>query len=221
MDVTVYHRGFHSDLNETLFVGKVDEDSRRVVTCAYECLQKAIAIGTIIRTLERFGHVLILCTSTCGCGCGAVKPGVRYRDVGDVIQKHAQSMACSVVRTYCGHGCNRCCCFPFFSSPLLSSPRPRSVFTVRFQCSLFNAHLIVPCTHIHFTFTRCTRICTQAVPRAAIYPALREEQSDRHDARRPRVHHRANDQPGHLARRNLAGRRTPTSTCSYTHDIKS
>lgn len=33
-----------------------------------------------------------------------VKPGVKYRDVGAVIQKHAQSNGFSVVRSYCGHG---------------------------------------------------------------------------------------------------------------------
>jgi len=39
-----------------------------------------------------------------------VKPGVKYRDVGDVIQKHAQTGDFSVVRSYCGHGKN----FSFF-----------------------------------------------------------------------------------------------------------
>ena len=33
-----------------------------------------------------------------------VKPGVKFRDVGNVIQKHAQSEGFSVVRSYCGHG---------------------------------------------------------------------------------------------------------------------
>jgi len=36
-----------------------------------------------------------------------VKPGVRYRDVGNVIQKHAQNNGFSVVRSYCGHGIHR------------------------------------------------------------------------------------------------------------------
>lgn len=39
-----------------------------------------------------------------GVGCISVKPGVRYRDVGAVIQKHAQANGFSVVRSYCGHG---------------------------------------------------------------------------------------------------------------------
>lgn len=33
------------DLNETYFVGNVDEASRQLVKCTYECLEKAIAIG--------------------------------------------------------------------------------------------------------------------------------------------------------------------------------
>ena len=44
LDVTIYTKeGYHSDLNETFLVGNVDEDSRRLVECAYECLRAAIA----------------------------------------------------------------------------------------------------------------------------------------------------------------------------------
>ncbi|KAG5538606.1 hypothetical protein RHGRI_019241 [Rhododendron griersonianum] len=45
VDVTVYYKGVHGDLNETFFVGNVDEASRQLVQCTYECLEKAIAIG--------------------------------------------------------------------------------------------------------------------------------------------------------------------------------
>ena len=45
VDITAYHRGFHGDLNETLFVGNVDEDSKKLVRIAHECLYKAIAMG--------------------------------------------------------------------------------------------------------------------------------------------------------------------------------
>ncbi|XP_074648327.1 methionine aminopeptidase 1-like [Tubulanus polymorphus] len=77
IDVTAYHRGFHGDLNETLFVGNVDEKSRTLVRVTYECLDQAIQ---------------------------NVKPGVKYREIGNIIQKHAQSHGFSVVRSYCGHG---------------------------------------------------------------------------------------------------------------------
>ncbi|TMS38144.1 hypothetical protein L596_004933 [Steinernema carpocapsae] len=81
VDVTVYHRGFHGDLNETFLVGdKVDEKSRKLVQTTYECLSEAIKI---------------------------VKPGTKFREIGDVIQKHAHANGFSVVRTYCGHGIHR------------------------------------------------------------------------------------------------------------------
>ena len=34
VDVTVYHDGYHGDLNETVFVGKVDEAGRNLVQVA-------------------------------------------------------------------------------------------------------------------------------------------------------------------------------------------
>lgn len=80
VDITVYHNGFHGDLNETFFVGKVDDKSVELVRTAYGCLKEALDL---------------------------VKPGVRYREVGNVIQKHVQSHGFSVVRTYCGHGIHR------------------------------------------------------------------------------------------------------------------
>ncbi|XP_013139063.1 PREDICTED: methionine aminopeptidase 1 isoform X1 [Papilio polytes] len=80
VDVTVYHRGFHGDLNETFFVGTILESSRKLVQVTYECLEKAINI---------------------------VKPGEKYREIGNVIQKHAQANGLSVVRSYCGHGIHR------------------------------------------------------------------------------------------------------------------
>ncbi|KAL0923708.1 hypothetical protein M5K25_007775 [Dendrobium thyrsiflorum] len=77
VDVTVYYKGVHGDLNETYFVGNVDEESQRLVRCTYECLEKAISI---------------------------VKPGVRFREVGEVINRHASMSGFSVVKSYCGHG---------------------------------------------------------------------------------------------------------------------
>ncbi|XP_050282088.1 methionine aminopeptidase 1A-like isoform X1 [Quercus robur] len=77
VDVTVYYKGVHGDLNETYFVGNVDEESRRLVQCTYESLEKAIAI---------------------------VKPGVRFREIGEVINRHTTMSGFSVVKSYCGHG---------------------------------------------------------------------------------------------------------------------
>jgi len=81
IDISTYLRGFHGDLNETVFVGDaVSDKAKTLVRVTNECLRKAIDI---------------------------VKPGAKYRDVGDVIQKHAQSHGFSVVRSYCGHGIHR------------------------------------------------------------------------------------------------------------------
>ncbi|KAI9894927.1 MAG: Methionine aminopeptidase 1 [Vezdaea aestivalis] len=83
IDVSLYHGGFHGDLNETYYVGPkalADPDSVRVVETARQCLNKSIEL---------------------------VKPDVAFKDYGGVIEKHAKSRGCSVVTTYCGHGVNR------------------------------------------------------------------------------------------------------------------
>ena len=33
-----------------------------------------------------------------------VKPGVKYREIGNIIQKHAQAHGYAVVKSFCGHG---------------------------------------------------------------------------------------------------------------------
>ena len=78
--MTLYHGGFHGDLNETYYVGTPSPESIRVVETARDCLDAAIAI---------------------------VKPGMLFRDPGNVIEPVAKSRGCSVVRTYCGHGINQ------------------------------------------------------------------------------------------------------------------
>jgi methionyl aminopeptidase len=83
IDVTLYHGGFHGDLNETYYIGSkasADPDSVRVVECARECLDESIKL---------------------------VKPGMLFREPGNVIEKHAKSKGCSVIKTYCGHGVNQ------------------------------------------------------------------------------------------------------------------
>eukprot|EP01098_Paradermamoeba_levis_P015312 TRINITY_DN76_c0_g1_i1.p1 TRINITY_DN76_c0_g1~~TRINITY_DN76_c0_g1_i1.p1 ORF type:complete len:358 (+),score=95.36 TRINITY_DN76_c0_g1_i1:104-1177(+) len=77
LDVTAYYNGFHGDVNETYLIGNVDEQGKKLVQVSRECLQKAIQL---------------------------VKPGTLYREVGNVISKHAHGAGFSVVRSYCGHG---------------------------------------------------------------------------------------------------------------------
>lgn len=82
LDVTLYHEGYHGDLNETYYVGdraKADPDTVRVVETARECLEEAIK---------------------------QVKPGTLFREFGNIIEAHAKARNCSVIRTYVGHGIN-------------------------------------------------------------------------------------------------------------------
>jgi methionyl aminopeptidase len=68
---------------ETYYVGdraKSDPDSVRVVEAARECLEEAIKL---------------------------VKPGTLFREFGNVIEAHAKTKNCSVIRTYVGHGINK------------------------------------------------------------------------------------------------------------------
>jgi len=80
IDVTLYHGGFHGDLNETVFVGRPAPETINLVITAYECLWT---------------------------GINGVKPGKFYRFVGKDIEKRAKQGKCSVVKTYCGHGINQ------------------------------------------------------------------------------------------------------------------
>ncbi|KAJ3244338.1 Methionine aminopeptidase 1 [Chytriomyces hyalinus] len=80
IDISVFFEGFHSDLNETVYVGNVDAEGVKLVETTRLCLEKAIEF---------------------------VKPGNLYRDIGEVIQKIADEAGLSVVRTYCGHGINK------------------------------------------------------------------------------------------------------------------
>lgn len=82
IDVSLWFEGYHADLNETYYVGDkslANPDNVRLVETTRECLDKAIE------------HA---------------KPGVNFKDFGDIIEKHAKSRGLGVVKTYCGHGVN-------------------------------------------------------------------------------------------------------------------
>ncbi|CAL8464040.1 g3575 [Coccomyxa elongata] len=77
VDVSAYYKGFHGDLNETFVVGSVDGDSKKLIRVTAEALDKAIE---------------------------AVRPGLRYREIGDIISQYVGAHKFQVVRSYCGHG---------------------------------------------------------------------------------------------------------------------
>lgn len=120
------------DLNETYYVGNVDEESKRLVQCTYECLEKAISIGMcwmyeICEYLKSqrisFPFLILLkhllwYTSSISISNSleirtilpaeekliflllSVKPGIRFREIGEVINRHASMSGFSVVIYY-------------------------------------------------------------------------------------------------------------------------
>lgn len=80
IDVTVIKDGFHGDTSKMFFVGEPSIQARRLAIVSHECMLKGIE---------------------------QVRPGARLGDIGHVIQQHAESSGCSVVREYCGHGIGR------------------------------------------------------------------------------------------------------------------
>jgi len=110
IDVTLYHGGFHGDLNETYYVGKAaqDPDSVRVVEASRDCLDAAIKL---------------------------VKPGALFRDYGNAIEKIAKERNCGVVKTYCGHGINQLFhCAPnvphYAKNKAIGEAKPGMCFTI-------------------------------------------------------------------------------------------
>ncbi|GAA6025889.1 hypothetical protein JCM11491_001725 [Sporobolomyces phaffii] len=81
LDVTLYHGGFHGDINATYPVGgTVPQTNLDLIACARECLDEAIR----------------LC-----------KPGFQYQDVGKTIEFVASKRGFSTNKTYVGHGINQ------------------------------------------------------------------------------------------------------------------
>lgn len=76
-DITVYAHGMHGDCSETVFVGDVNTESKKLVNVTWECLAKSIEI---------------------------VRPGARLSAIGRVVEEHAHKNGFSVVREFTGHG---------------------------------------------------------------------------------------------------------------------
>ena len=77
IDVTCILDGWHGDHSRMYGVGPVSARSKRLVEVTYESIARGIA---------------------------AVKPGATTGDIGHAIQSYVESMRCSVVRDFCGHG---------------------------------------------------------------------------------------------------------------------
>jgi methionyl aminopeptidase len=77
IDVTVIKDGFHGDTSKMYIAGKPTILGQRLCQVAQESLYRAIRL---------------------------VKPGLRLREIGKVIQHYVESEGYSSVREYCGHG---------------------------------------------------------------------------------------------------------------------
>ena len=80
IDVTVIVDGWHGDTSRMYGVGPVAPRAKRLVDVTYEAIER---------------------------GLTAVRPGARTGDIGHAIQTYVESMRCSVVRDFCGHGLGR------------------------------------------------------------------------------------------------------------------
>ncbi|TXH04149.1 MAG: type I methionyl aminopeptidase [Nevskiaceae bacterium] len=80
IDVTVIKDGWHGDTSQMFHVGEATVLSRRLVDTTREAMIEGIRL---------------------------VRPGVHLGDIGNAIQRYAESRGFSVVREYCGHGIGR------------------------------------------------------------------------------------------------------------------
>jgi methionyl aminopeptidase len=76
-DVTVYIDGMHGDNSETVYVGEVDAESRKLVEDTYHSMMAGIA---------------------------AVRPGGQIRDIGREIERYINPKGYGIVRSFAGHG---------------------------------------------------------------------------------------------------------------------
>lgn len=77
IDVTVIKDGFHGDTSKMYIAGKPTILGQRLCKITQESLYRAIRL---------------------------VKPGLRLREIGKIIQSYVESEGYSTVREYCGHG---------------------------------------------------------------------------------------------------------------------
>ncbi|POW00514.1 hypothetical protein PSTT_13075 [Puccinia striiformis] len=70
LDVTLFHEGFHGDLNATYPVGKISEESEHLIKSTRRCLDRAISI---------------------------CRPGTLFREIGNIIEPMAKQAGLNAV----------------------------------------------------------------------------------------------------------------------------
>ena len=78
VDLTTIYKGYFADASRMFMIGNVSEENQKLVRVAKECRDIGVEMA---------------------------KPWARLGDIGEAIQKHAESNGYSVVRDLCGHGC--------------------------------------------------------------------------------------------------------------------
>ena len=77
IDITVILNGWHGDTSRMFFIGKKNIKSEKLVEVTFNSMWEGIK---------------------------KVKPGNTLGDIGNAIQKYAESFGYSIVRDFCGHG---------------------------------------------------------------------------------------------------------------------
>jgi methionyl aminopeptidase len=77
IDITVFYNGYHGDCSKTFLIGNVDDFGRNLVSTTEICLNEAISI---------------------------CKPGRKFCDIGNLIEKTAANLGFTVVPAFIGHG---------------------------------------------------------------------------------------------------------------------
>jgi methionyl aminopeptidase len=80
IDITLIVDGWHGDASRMYVVGEAPRRATRLIEVTYEALMR---------------------------GLRAIRPGGHLGDIGEAIQRYAESERCSVVRDFCGHGLGR------------------------------------------------------------------------------------------------------------------
>ena len=80
LDMGLFFKGFHTDMAITVPVGEIEPETRRLLRVTKKVLKLAIK---------------------------KVRPGIRFGDIGNLIQRYVESQGFNVIRDLCGHGIGR------------------------------------------------------------------------------------------------------------------
>lgn len=80
LDLGFFNRGFHSDMAVTVPVRETSPESQRLIRITKKCLK---------------------------LGINKSRPGNTFGDIGNAVQRYAESQGFNVVRELCGHGIGR------------------------------------------------------------------------------------------------------------------